>query len=73
MNSVKDYYDKIGWKKRRVNMLILLPSHLIKGQNIGKQGYDRLREMIGESELLLDVACGAIPFDSNAKTNLYGF
>ena len=74
MNSVKEYYNKIGWKKEKGQYGDTLYFSSNTGLNYRQAGGDKLREMVGESELLLDVACGAIPFNSNAKkTGLHGF
>lgn len=70
MNSVKEYYDKIGWKKQKGKYVDTLTFTSDKGAKYKKTGNDRLREMIGETEILLDVACGAMPFDSNAKKQI---
>lgn len=70
MNSVKEYYDKIGWKKEKGKYVDTLTFTSDKGAKYKKACNDRLREMIGETEILLDVACGAMPFDSNAKKQI---
>lgn len=70
MNSVKEYYNKIGWKKDKGKYLDTLTFTTYKGAKYKKICNDRLRNMIGETELLLDVACGAIPFSSNAKKQI---
>jgi len=70
LNSVKEYYDKIGWKKEKGKYVDTLTFSSDKGAAYKKAGNDRLKEMIGESEMLLDVACGAMPFDSIAKKQI---
>ncbi len=66
MSSVKEYYDKIGWKKEKGKYVDALTFTSDKGAKYRRAGNDKLREMIGESEMLLDVACGAMPFTSKA-------
>ena len=70
MNNVKEYYDKIGWKKEKGKYIDTLTFSSDKGTKYKKTGNDKLREMIGETEILLDVACGAMPFDSKAKKQI---
>ena len=70
MNSVKDYYDRIGWTKQKGKYVDALSFTTDKGTKYQKACNDRLREMIGSPELLLDVACGASPFNSKAKKQL---
>ncbi len=70
MYNVKEYYDKIGWKKERGKYVDALTFSSDKGTKYKQLGNDRLREMIGETISLLDVACGAVPFDSKAKKQI---
>jgi ubiquinone/menaquinone biosynthesis C-methylase UbiE len=67
LNSVKEYYDKIGWKKERGKYIDAITFSSDKGARYKKEGNDRLKKMIGRPDLLLDVACGAMPFNSDAK------
>ena len=70
MNSVKEYYDKIGWKKEKGKYIDALTFSSDKGARYKRAGNERLKEMIGEPDILLDVACGAMPFNSNAKKQI---
>jgi ubiquinone/menaquinone biosynthesis C-methylase UbiE len=70
MKTVKEYYDEIGWKKEKGKYVDTLMFTSEKGEKYKQICNDRLKEMIGKSELLLDVACGARPFESNAKKQL---
>lgn len=70
LNSVKEYYNKIGWKKEKDKYIDTLTFSSDKGIKYKNAGNDRLREMIGETEMLLDVACGAMPFNSSAKKQI---
>ena len=70
MKSVKEYYDQIGWTKSKGKYVDSLSFTTDKGIHYQRACNDRLREMIGSPELLLDVACGASPFNSKAKKQL---
>jgi ubiquinone/menaquinone biosynthesis C-methylase UbiE len=70
MKSVKEYYDEIGWTKQKGKYVDTLMFTSEKGEKYKQVCNARLRESIGESELLLDVACGARPFESKAKKQL---
>lgn len=70
MNSVKDYYDKIGWKKQKGKYVDTLTFTSSKGAKYKRLVNERLRNMIGESDSLLDIACGAVPFNSKAKKQI---
>lgn len=70
MKSVKEYYNSIGWTKQKGKYVDTLMFTSDKGIKYKEACSNRLREMIGNSELLLDVACGAKPFVSNAKKQL---
>ncbi len=70
MKSVKDYYDKIGWTKKKGKYVDSSSFTTSVGAEYQKACHNRLREMIGSPELLLDVACGAHPFNSKAKKQL---
>lgn len=67
MNSVKEYYDKIGWKKQKGKYMDTLSFSSNKGLGYREIGSRRLKEMVGETDILLDIACGAIPFNGNTK------
>ncbi|MCL6098502.1 MAG: class I SAM-dependent methyltransferase [Bacteroidetes bacterium] len=70
MDSVKDYYDKIGWKKQKGKYVDTLTFTSDKGAKYKKAVNEQLREMIGEPDSLLDIACGAVPFNSKAKKQI---
>ena len=70
MKSVKEYYDSIGWKKEKGKYVDTLMFTSNKGMKYKEACNRRLQEMIGNTDLLLDVACGASPFSSNAKKQL---
>ncbi|MEW6654179.1 MAG: methyltransferase domain-containing protein [Bacteroidota bacterium] len=70
MKSVKEYYNKTGWTKQKGKYVDALSFTTTKGDDYQKKCHNRLREQIGSSELLLDVACGAFPFNSNGKKQL---
>lgn len=70
MKSVQTYYDKTGWIKKNGKYVDSLSFTSSRGTIYKKKCHERLKEMIGQSELLLDVACGAVPFDSNSKKQL---
>jgi ubiquinone/menaquinone biosynthesis C-methylase UbiE len=70
MESVKEYYDKIGWKKHEGKYNDTLSFSSKVGMEYKRRCNDRLKDMIGSPELLLDVACGASPFDSKANKQL---
>ena len=70
MKSVKEYYDEIGWTKQKGKYVDSLSFTTDKGAKYKLACNERLREMIGSPELLLDVACGASPFNSKAKKQL---
>lgn len=70
MESVKDYYNNIGWTKKKGKYVDSISFTTNVGSEYKKACHNRLREMIGNPELLLDVACGAHPFDAKAKKQL---
>lgn len=70
MDSVKDYYDKIGWKKQKGKYVDTLTFTSSKGAKYKRLVNERLRNMIGEKDSLLDIACGAVPFNSKAKKQI---
>ncbi|MCL4548330.1 MAG: class I SAM-dependent methyltransferase [Bacteroidetes bacterium] len=70
MDSVKEYYDKIGWKKQKGKYVDTLTFTSDKGAKYKKAVNERLREKIGEPDSLLDIACGAVPFNSKAKKQI---
>lgn len=70
MKSVKDYYDKTGWTKQKGKYVDALSFTTSRGTDYKKACNNRLIEMIGSPDLLLDVACGAAPFASKAQKQL---
>ncbi len=70
MKSVKEYYNTIGWKKEKGKYVDTLMFTSDKGLKYKEVCFKRLRDMIGQPDLLLDVACGAKPFASSAKKQL---
>jgi ubiquinone/menaquinone biosynthesis C-methylase UbiE len=70
MRSVKEYYDRVGWTKRDGKYVDALSFTTDIGTKYQRACNERLRELIGTPELLLDVACGAAPFNSKAKKQL---
>ncbi|KAF0152458.1 MAG: type 11 methyltransferase [Ignavibacteria bacterium] len=70
MKSVKEYYDKTGWTKQKGGYVDALSFTTTKGNDYKNNCNERLRKLIGEPELLLDVACGASPLNSKAKKQL---
>lgn len=70
MRSVKEYYDKTGWTKKDGKYVDALSFTTDRGTEYKRNCNSRLVEMIGNSELLLDVACGASPFASKAQKQL---
>jgi ubiquinone/menaquinone biosynthesis C-methylase UbiE len=67
MKTVKEYYTEIGWSKQKGEYIDTLMFTSEKGKKYKKICNDRLKEKIGNSDLLLDIGCGARPFDSTAK------
>jgi len=70
MKSVKEYYNSIGWKKEKGKYVDTLMFSSDKGIKYKEACNRKLQRMIGNSDLLLDVACGASPFNSSAKKQL---
>jgi len=70
LKTVKEYYDEIGWTKQKGRYVDTLMFTSEKGERYKRACNDRLKEMIGNSDLLLDIGCGAKPFNSNAKKQL---
>lgn len=70
MNSVKEYYDKIGWKKQKGKYVDALMFSSERGAKYKKAVNERLVDIIGEPDILLDIACGAAPFKSKAKKQI---
>lgn len=70
MENVKEYYNKTGWTKKKGKYVDALSFTTNKGNDYQTNCHSRLKEQIGSSDLLLDVACGAFPFNSYAKKQL---
>jgi len=70
MENVKEYYNKTGWTKQKGKYVDALSFTTSRGTAYKINCNDRLKEMIGTPDLLLDVACGASPFKSEAKKQL---
>ncbi len=70
MKSVKDYYNNLGWTKHKGKYIDTVTFSSDKGIRYKELCAKKLKEKIGESNFLLDVACGAMPFDSYAKKQL---
>lgn len=70
MENVKEYYNKTGWTKKKGKYVDALSFTTSKGSEYQTKCHGRLKAQIGHSDLLLDVACGAFPFNSLAKKQL---
>ncbi len=70
MESVKKYYEQIGWTRQKGKYVDTIMFSSGKGEKYKKRCNDRLRNAVGSPDLLLDIGCGAMPFASNAKRQL---